>query len=115
MFNSSMLSATFTALNSVTAGGIHPFPLQTTNGNGPLTGQEVQINVTFATPFNLPADHYFFVPQVALTGGAQFYWLSASRPIAGPGTTPFAPDLQVWTRDQFLDPDWLRAGTDIVD
>jgi hypothetical protein len=23
-------------------------------------------------------------------------------------------DLQSWTRDQFLDPDWLRIGTDIV-
>jgi hypothetical protein len=23
-------------------------------------------------------------------------------------------DLQAWTRDQFLDPDWLRIGTDIV-
>jgi hypothetical protein len=22
--------------------------------------------------------------------------------------------LQAWTRDQFLDPDWLRVGTDIV-
>jgi hypothetical protein len=30
---------------------------------------------------------------------------------------PLAPgftDLQSWTRDQFLDPDWLRVGTDIV-
>jgi hypothetical protein len=50
---------------------------------------------------------------VAVTGG-QFYWLSASRPISGAGTTPFAPDLQVWTRDANLDPDWLRVGTDIV-
>jgi len=23
-------------------------------------------------------------------------------------------DLQAWARDQFLDPDWLRIGTDIV-
>ena len=23
--------------------------------------------------------------------------------------------LESWTRDQFLDPDWLRIGTDIVD
>jgi hypothetical protein len=30
-----------------------------------------------------------------------------------PGT-PFTPDLQAWARDQFLDPDWLRIGTDIV-
>ena len=40
-------------------------------------------------------------------------WLSAPRPIVPPGT-PFSPDLQAWTRDQFLDPDWLRVGTDIV-
>src|SRR5215813_3430372 len=113
-FSSSVLSASFTALNSVQPGGIHPSPFQTTMGNGPLTGQEVQLNLTFTTPFNLPADHYFFVPQVALTNGGQFYWLSASRPISGAGTTPFAPDLQAWTRDAMLDPDWLRVGTDIV-
>jgi hypothetical protein len=110
------LAATFTVLNSVQAGGIHPSPSQTTLGNGPLTGQEVQFNVTFNTPFNLPADHYFFIPQVALTDGGQFYWLSAARPILSPGT-PFPAgftDLQSWTRDANLDPDWLRIGTDIV-
>jgi hypothetical protein len=98
----------------VQPGGIHPSPNQTTDGNGSITGQEVQFNVTFTAPLDLPADHYFFVPQVELTNGGQFYWLSASRPISGSGTTPFAPDLQEWTRDQFLDPDWLRVGTDIV-
>src|SRR6478672_3516698 len=113
-FSTSVLSATFTALNSIQPGGIHPKPGQTTGGNGPLTGQEVQFNITFTTPFNLPADHYFFVPQVTLANGAQFYWLSASRPISGAGTTPFNPDLQAWTRDANLDPDWLRVGTDIV-
>ena len=113
-FATNVLSPTFTALNSVQPGGIHPSPLQTTGGNGPVTGQEVQFNVTFASPFNLPADHYFFVPQVTLTNGAQFFWLSASRPISGAGTTNFAPDLQAWTRDSMLDPDWLRVGMDIV-
>jgi hypothetical protein len=113
-FSTSVLAATFTALNSVQPGGIHPIPGQTTLGNGPLTGQEVQVNVTFASAFNLPADHYFFVPQVALTNGGQFYWLSASRPISGAGTTPINPDLQVWARDAAIDPDWLRVGTDIV-
>jgi hypothetical protein len=112
-FTDSVLAGTFTALNSVQPGGIHPKPLQTTNGNGPLTGVEIQFNVTFSTPFDLPADHYFFVPQVSVTGG-QFYWLSASRPISGAGTTPLATDLQAWTRDANLDPDWLRVGTDIV-
>ena len=113
-FATSVLAATFTANNSVQPNGIHPSPLQTTGGNGSLTGQEVEFDITFATPFDLPADHYFFVPQVSLTNGGQFYWLSASRPISGAGTTPFAPDLQAWTRDAALDPDWLRVGTDIV-
>src|SRR5215831_3229823 len=112
-----VLSSTFTALNSVQPGGIHPSPGQTTMGNGPLTGQEIQLTVNFTTPFDLPPDRYFFVPQVQLTNGGQFYWLSASRPISGAGTTPFPPgvnDLQTWTRDAMLDPDWLRVGQDIV-
>ena len=114
-FTTTTLNPAFTATNSVTAGGIHASPLQTTGGNGAQTGIEVQFNVSFLVPFNLPADHYFFVPQVEVTGG-QFLWLSASRPIDGTGT-PFpagVTDLQSWTRDQFLDPDWLRIGTDIV-
>ena len=108
---------TFTAANSVQPGGIHPTPGQTTGGNGAITGQEVQFTVTFTTPFDLPADHYFFVPQVEVVEpGGNFFWLSAPRPIVPPGT-PFPPgftDLQSWTRDQFLDPDWLRVGADIV-
>jgi hypothetical protein len=119
-FTTSVVAGTFTALNSVQPGGINvPPPLfPPTGGNGPVTGQEVQFNVTFTIPFDLPADHYFFVPQVALTNGGQFFWLSASRPITGAGgTTPFplgVTDLQAWTRDAALDPDWLRVGTDIV-
>jgi hypothetical protein len=113
-FATSVLSTTFVALNSIQPGGIHPSPAQTTGGNGPLIGQEIQFNVSFTTPFTLPADHYFFVPQVEITSGGQFYWLSASRPITGTGTTPFTTDLQAWTRDQALDPDWLRVGMDIV-
>jgi len=116
-FSSSTLAQTFTVLNSVQPGGIHPMPHQTTMGNGPLTGEEVQISVNLSSTFDLPPDHYFFVPQVEVNNGGTFYWLSASRPISGSGTTPFPPgftDLQAWTRDQFLDPDWLRVGTDIV-
>jgi PEP-CTERM motif len=77
----------------------------------------VQFNVTFSSPFDLPRDHYFFVPQVEIVEpNGDFFWLSAPRPIVPPGT-PFPAgftDLQAWTRDQFLDPDWLRVGTDIV-
>lgn len=117
-FTTSVLAPTFTVLNSVQPGGIHPSPLQTTGGNGPLTGQEVQITLNFLSPFNLTDSHLFFVPQLTLTNGAQFYWLSASRPITGAGgTTPFpvgVTDLQAWTRDDALDPDWLRVGMDIV-
>jgi PEP-CTERM motif len=102
----------FTVSNSVVPGGIHPIPGQTTGGDGPQTGLEVLIDVMLSNPFTLPADHYFFVPQVEMTSGF-FLWLSAPKPIVAPGT-PFLPDLQSWTRDQFLDPDWLRVGTDIV-
>jgi hypothetical protein len=101
----------FTAANSV-LNGINPLPNQTTGGDGAVSGTEVIITVNFGAPFDLPADHYFFVPQVEVTGG-EFYWLSAPRPIVG-GSGPFAPDLQSWIRNEPLAPDWLRVGTDIV-
>ncbi len=73
--------------------------------------------MNFITPFDLLAGHYFFVPQVQVTeADGNFLWLSAARPIVPPGT-PFPmgfTDLQSWTRDQMLDPDWLRVGSDIV-
>jgi PEP-CTERM motif len=107
----------FTAVNSVEPGGIHPKPNQTTGGNGPVSGEEVEFDVNFISPFSLPPDHYFFVPQVEITTATgEFLWLSAPRPIVPPGT-PFPlgfTDLQSWTRDAMLDPDWLRIGTDIV-
>jgi hypothetical protein len=116
-FTTSVVTPTFTALNSVAPGGIHPMPNQTTGGNGSVTGQEVQFTVTFLTPFDLAAGHYFFVPQVEMTTAtAFFFWLSDPRPIVPPGT-PFpagVTDLQGWTRDAALDPDWLRVGSDIV-
>jgi hypothetical protein len=99
----------------VQQGGIHAFPNQMTGGNGAVSGQEVEFDVFFTTPFLLPADHYFFVPQVQLDDGT-FFWLSAPRPIVPPGT-PFpvgVTDLQGWARDANLDPDWSRIGTDIV-
>src|SRR5439155_3033106 len=111
-FTASVLAPAFPVQNSVQAGGIKPKPNQTTGGNGALTGEEVQVSVTFDVPLDLPADHYFFKPQARLSSG-EFYWLSAPRPIVAPGT-PFSPDLQAWIRDADLAPDWLRIGTDIV-
>jgi hypothetical protein len=108
-FTTSTLSSSFTAKNSV-LNGIFPKPNQNTLGEGPVTAPEVQFNVSFSTPFNLPADHFFFVPQVSLSNG-DFFWLSAARPNV---IDPFAPDLQAWVRNGPLDPDWLRVGTDIV-
>jgi hypothetical protein len=105
-----LLASTFTANNSVQAGGIHAKPSQTTGGQGAVTGQEVEFDFTFILPEFLPAGHYFFVPQVQTTGG-DFFWLSGTRPLV---TLPFTPDLQGWIRDANLDPDWSRIGTDII-
>lgn len=103
-FAASVLAPTFNANNSV-INGIHPIPTQTTGGEGPVSGEEVQFDVTLNPPFQLAPNHYFFIPKVGLSSG-NFLWLSA----AGPSGT----DLQAWIRDANLDPDWLRIGTDIV-
>jgi hypothetical protein len=108
-FTVTLLDPHVEAANSV-IDGIHPSPKQATEGDGPVKGQVVRIDVVFDPPFDLPADHYFFVPQVRLQGtGGNFLWLSA------PGPPAFAGDLQMWIRNADLDPDWLRVGTDIVD
>jgi hypothetical protein len=110
-FTTTGLSTNFTASNSV-LNGIIPLPGIFTGGEGPVTGDEVMFSVTFATPFDLPAGHYFFVPQVEVSGG-EFMWLSAPKPITG-GSGPFVGDLQSWIRNEDLAPDWLRIGTDIT-
>lgn len=104
-------SASFSVTNTV-VNGIHPSPGQFTGGEGALTGEEVEIDITFTPPIFLPADHYFFRPEVQVTGG-DFLYLSAPRPILPPGT-PFLGDLQAWIRNSNLSPDWLRIGTDIT-
>jgi len=114
-FTTTLLSANFTALNSV-LNGIHGIPPgQFTGGEGAVSGQEVRFNVTLTTPISLDAGHYFFIPQVQLDAG-NFFWLSAPRPIVPPGTPfPVGPtDLQAWIRNGDLDPDWSRVGADIV-
>jgi PEP-CTERM motif len=112
-FTPTLLSPTFTVLNSV-VNGINEAPNQFTGGEGAVTGQEVMFSFTINSD-TLAADHYFFVPQVELSTG-DFLWLSAPRPIVPPGT-PFPPgqtDLQTWIRNSNLDPDWSRVGTDIT-
>jgi hypothetical protein len=110
-FKATLLNPSFNVANSVVT-GIHPSPGQFTGGEGSVTGQEVLISVTFNPPISLPADHYFFRPEVELSSG-DFLWLSAPKPIVSPGT-PFTPDLQSWIRNDDLAPDWLRIGTDIT-
>jgi len=83
-----------------------------TLGEGPATGEEVEITIAFTPPILLPADHYFFRPEVEVDGG-EFLYLSAPKPIVAPGT-PFTGDLQAWIRNSDLAPDWLRIGTDII-
>jgi hypothetical protein len=117
-FDARVLGTTFTTLNSVSSADKIS---NKSGGNGPATGEEVEFNVTFRTPLELPAGHYFFVPKVGLSdkapAGADFLWLSAPRPIMPPGT-PFpagVTDLQSWMRfEPGLAPDWLRVGTDII-
>jgi hypothetical protein len=111
VFSTAVVNASFSVSNSV-VNGINPAPAQKTFGEGPVTGQEVTITVTFNPPIALPADHYFFRPEVVLSSGA-FLWLSAPKPIVAPGT-PFLGDLQSWIRNDRLAPDWLRIGSDIT-
>ena len=85
-----------------------------TGGEGVQSGEEVRFEFTLATPFDLQAGHYFFVPQVQLDNG-NFLWLSAAKPASAFGSTPFVGDLQSWIRnDPGIAPDWERVGTDVI-
>src|SRR5262245_45716442 len=44
-------------------------------GEGPFSGEEVEITITFTSPIILPAGHYFFRPEVLVTNG-DFLYLS---------------------------------------
>jgi hypothetical protein len=110
-FTTSRLNANFSVLTTV-VNRINKKPLNTTQGEGPATGEEVEIAITFTNPIILPAGHYFFRPEV-LVNGSDFLYLSAPKPIVAPGT-PIAGDLQAWIRNSRLAPDWLRIGTDII-
>lgn len=102
-----VLQMQYPVANSV-INGINPLPNQQTGGEGPVNGWLTQFIVIFNTEFELPPDHYFFVPQVeVLNGLGDFLWVSAPHP-------QFAGDLQQWVRNSELDPDWLRVGADII-
>jgi hypothetical protein len=96
----SVLKPSFSVLNTVVH-GINP----ATGGEGPASGDMVEIVITFTPPILLPADHYFFRPEV-LVNGEDFLYLSAPKPIVA--------DLQSWIRNSALQPDWLRIGKDII-
>ena len=105
-FTRSLLSSSFSVANAVVT-DINPNTLE-----GSATGDVVEITIVFNPPILLPADHYFFRPEVQVTDG-EFLYLSAPKPIVAPGT-PFTGDLQAWIRNSDLAPDWLRIGTDII-
>jgi hypothetical protein len=113
-FSSTLLNANFTVANSV-VDSINKANTQHTGGEGPKTGEEVAITIHFTTPIILPAGHYFFRPEVQVTGG-EFLYLSAPKPIKLPGTSfpPGFTDLQAWIRNFNLAPDWSRIGSDII-
>jgi hypothetical protein len=106
-FTTSLLNSSFSVANTV----VKDINLKTL-GEGSATGDVVEITIAFNPPILLPADHYFFRPEVQVADG-EFLYLSAPRPIVAPGT-PFTGDLQAWIRSSDLAPDWLRIGTDII-
>jgi hypothetical protein len=111
-FSAAVLDAGFFVGDTV-VNGINKLPnVVATNGEGPATGEEVELTITFTSPIVLPQGHYFFRPEVLVSSG-DFLYLSAPRPIVPPGI-PFTGDLQAWIRNSNLAPDWLRIGTDIV-
>jgi hypothetical protein len=70
-FRTNTLNPNFSVLNTV-INGIHKQPNQFTSGEGPARGQETQISVNFLPTVDLPADHYSFRPEAALSSGKLF-------------------------------------------
>ena len=110
-FSASVENSSFPVDHTV-VNGINRIPANVTHGEPGVTGEEVEITITFTTPIILPPGNYFFRPEVLVTGG-DFLYLSAPRPILPPGNA-FLGDRQAWIRNSNLAPDWLRIGTDII-
>ena len=110
-FSTTLLNGNLSVPTTV-VNGINKKPSNLTHGDGPETGEEVEIAITFTNPIVLTAGRYFFRPEV-LVNGADFLFLSAPKPIVAPGAA-IAGDLQAWIRNSRLSPDWLRIGTDII-
>src|SRR5207247_601901 len=90
-----------TTVSTTGVNKINAKPLDSvTHGEPAAIGEEVEIAITFTSPIVLPAGHYFFRPEVLVTGG-DFLYLSAPRPIVAPGTA-IAGDLQAWIRKSGL-------------
>jgi hypothetical protein len=105
-FSARVESASFSVDHTVVNG------IRVNAGEPGMTGEEVEITITFTSPIILPAGNYFFRPEVLVTG-ADFLYLSAPRPIVPPGNA-FLGDRQAWIRNSNLSPDWLRIGADII-
>jgi len=99
-----LLNANSSVLTSV-VNGINKKPNSTTHGEGPATGEEVEIGITFTNPILLPAGHYFFRPEVLVTGGGDFLFLSAPKPIVTLG-----PRLLAICKRGSATRIWLRIG-----
>jgi hypothetical protein len=104
-FTAKLLKSGFVVGNTVVT-SINKQPDQLTHGEGSATGDLVQITITFDPPILLPAEHYFFRPEVQVSG-SDFLYVSTPRPAV-------TGDLQAWIRNSDLKPDWLRIGTDII-
>jgi hypothetical protein len=102
-----VLNASFlvgaTVLNGISVGA---------GSAGQFTGEEVEITITFTNPIVLLPGQYFFRPEVLLSDGGDFRYLSGPRPI--PTGSALSPDRQAWIRNSNIAPDWLRIGTDII-
>ena len=92
-FTTTLLNQSFNAANSV-VNGIHPLPNQFTGGEGAVSGEEVQFNLTFTVPFTVGADHIFFRPEVDL-GNAGDSCGSRRRSRSSPRARPSQPTCKV--------------------